>query len=307
MKKLILPVVFSLFCTFLFAQNVGIGTATPAYKLDVNGDLRVMGNDIHSNGTLRITPGGTGYIDLKSNSTLYGVIVRENGGTAYANLETSATGFGISYKNSAAAHIHIISGGNVGIGTTTPTHKLTVNQGDLNFDHNYGIVLDTDPNAVYKFLPYQTGLKSFGGIGPNCVEDFGMVIHSDRVIAFTETDGNKMVGWMDLNGNRFTWNGTISSSRVKVQTNVWADYVFKKDYKLKSLSEVKEFIDTNGHLPNIPSEKEVIEEGIDVSEMNVKMMEKIEELFLYTIELKEEIDALKVKNEELEASQRKRR
>jgi len=301
MKKFTLFIVFTLVSFCLFAQsNVGIGTATPAYKLDVNGDVRVGGNDLYSTSSFRIHSGGTGSIDLRPGSTTFGVIIRKSGATTYGNLETTDTGFGMSYHSSSASHIHIVSGGNVGLGTTTAPHKLTINQGHVNFDHNFGLVLDNDPNAVYKFIPYETGLKAFGGIGPNCVEDFGMVIHSDRVIAFTETDGNKMVGWMDLNGNKMVWDGTISSKRVIVQTNVWADYVFKEGYQLKSLDEVKEYINVNGHLPNIPSEKEIIDNGIDVSEMNVKMMEKIEELFLHTIELKEEIDALKEKNTQLE-------
>jgi len=303
MKKTSLLIVLLFVSFHLISQsNVGIGTATPAYKLDVNGDVRVGGDDLYSTSTFRIHSGGTGIIDLRPASSVWGVVVRQSGNTAYGNIETTATGFGLSYQSSTGSHIHIVQGGNVGIGTTIAPHKLTVNLGHLNFDHNYGIVLDNDPSAVYKFIPYETGLKAFGGIGPNCVEDFGMVIHSDRVIAFTETDGNKMVGWMDLNGNRMVWDGTISSKRVVVQTNVWADYVFKEGYQLKSLNEVKEYINTNGHLPNIPSEKEIVENGIDVSEMNVKMMEKIEELFLHTIELKEEIDALKEKNTQLESS-----
>jgi len=302
MKKITFTLFLSLVFLYAQAQNVGIGTATPAYKLDVNGDVRVTGGDLYTNANFRIHS-TAGFIDMRQASPTFGLIIRENGGTVgYANLETSPTGFGISFKNGSANHLHIISGGNVGIGTITPTHKLTVNQGHLNFDHNYGIMLDNDANAVYGFMPYQTGLKTFAGLGPNCVEDFGMVIHSDRVIAFTETDGNKMVGWMDLNSNKMVWDGTIQSKRVKVQTNVWADYVFKKGYQLKSLTDVKQFITDNGHLPNIPSEKEMIENGIDISEMNVKMMEKIEELFLHTIALKEEVEALKEKNKQLEAA-----
>lgn len=90
-------------------------------------------------------------------------------------------------------------------------------------------------------------------------------------------------------------NGILVAKEIFVQTNVWADYVFKKDYQLMSLYELENFIKVNNHLPNIPSEKEMIDGGVNVSEMNVLMMEKIEELTLYVIQLQKEIDQLKSK------------
>lgn len=70
-----------------------------------------------------------------------------------------------------------------------------------------------------------------------------------------------------------------------------ADYVFNKDYNLMSLSETKNYINLNGHLPNIPSEKEFKENGINVEEMQFKLLEKIEELTLHLIEQQEQIKA----------------
>ncbi|MGE3654894.1 MAG: hypothetical protein AB7G22_12295 [Flavobacteriales bacterium] len=90
-------------------------------------------------------------------------------------------------------------------------------------------------------------------------------------------------------------NATLKAKEIFVQTNVWADYVFKKDYQLMSLYELENYIQKNNHLPNIPSEKEMIDGGVNVSEMNVMLMEKVEELTLYVIQLKKEIDALKIK------------
>ncbi|MFC5284244.1 hypothetical protein [Pedobacter alpinus] len=84
-------------------------------------------------------------------------------------------------------------------------------------------------------------------------------------------------------------NGTIHSKEVKVDLTGWSDFVFKPDYKLDNLSEVKKYIETNGHLPNIPSEKEVIENGINLGDMNKKLLQKIEELTLYLIQKDEEV------------------
>jgi len=65
----------------------------------------------------------------------------------------------------------------------------------------------------------------------------------------------------------------------------WADYVFLKDYALMPLNDLENYIKENGHLPNIPKAEEVVKEGVDLGEMNSKLLEKIEELTLHTIEL----------------------
>ncbi|WP_430409155.1 hypothetical protein [Kordia sp.] len=83
--------------------------------------------------------------------------------------------------------------------------------------------------------------------------------------------------------------------KVDVAAGVWADYVFAKNYKLKPLEEVESFINENGHLPNVPSAEEVESDGLNLGEMDAKLLEKIEELTLYVIELKKEINELKKK------------
>ena len=75
----------------------------------------------------------------------------------------------------------------------------------------------------------------------------------------------------------------------------WADYVFDETYKLRSIDDVAAHIQQHKHLPGIPSAKEVEANGLKVGEMQAKMMEKIEELTLYVIELKKEIELLKAK------------
>ncbi len=92
-------------------------------------------------------------------------------------------------------------------------------------------------------------------------------------------------------------NGTIHSKEVKVDLTGWPDYVFSKEYTLPSLYEVEKHINEKGHLQNIPSAKEVAKDGgIELGEMNRKLLEKIEELTLYTIQQQKEIDELKKEN-----------
>ena len=81
-------------------------------------------------------------------------------------------------------------------------------------------------------------------------------------------------------------NGTIRAKEVKIETG-WADFVFAEDYVLPSLGEVKTYIEENKHLPGLPSEKEVKENGVGVGEMQVKLLQKIEELTLYSIQQQE--------------------
>ena len=83
--------------------------------------------------------------------------------------------------------------------------------------------------------------------------------------------------------------------KVKLRSAGWPDYVFDKKYQLRPLNEVEKFIHANKHLPNIPSAAEVEKNGIEVGDMQKRMIEKIEELTLYVIELKKEINLLKEK------------
>ncbi|MCO5258617.1 MAG: hypothetical protein M9916_00540 [Crocinitomicaceae bacterium] len=90
-------------------------------------------------------------------------------------------------------------------------------------------------------------------------------------------------------------NGLLRVRNVRVDTENWPDYVFQKSYQLKPLSEIEKYIHINGHLPNIPSSKEILEQGIDVAEMNVKLLEKIEELTLHLIALEKQLNKLQQK------------
>lgn len=84
-------------------------------------------------------------------------------------------------------------------------------------------------------------------------------------------------------------NGTIRSKEVRIETTGWADFVFDKDYKLRNLAEVENHILEHKHLPDMPSESEVKENGINVADMQAKLLQKIEELTLYVIDQEKRI------------------
>lgn len=88
-------------------------------------------------------------------------------------------------------------------------------------------------------------------------------------------------------------NGTIRSKEIKVETG-WSDFVFKPNYDLLSIHELELYIKNFQHLPGIPDEFEVLENGVLLGEMNAKLLQKIEELTLYLIEQNKEIEQLKL-------------
>ncbi|NVM62180.1 hypothetical protein FHW88_000456 [Mucilaginibacter sp. SG538B] len=107
-----------------------------------------------------------------------------------------------------------------------------------------------------------------------------------NVIPVMYTDLNGNLGLNTLNpdpGYRLSVNGKIRAKEIRVETG-WADYVFDKGYQLKPLQEIKNYIDQYHHLPEIPSEKQIVRDGLSLGEMNKLLMKKVEELTLYLIE-----------------------
>lgn len=106
------------------------------------------------------------------------------------------------------------------------------------------------------------------------------------------TSGSIGIGTINTDGYKLAVNGIIRAKEIKVESD-WADFVFKKGYKLPTLEEVEQHIDEKGTLPGVPSEKEVKANGVNVAETNALLLQKIEELTLYIIEMKKEINELK--------------
>ncbi|MEQ9404095.1 MAG: hypothetical protein RIM99_10940 [Cyclobacteriaceae bacterium] len=114
----------------------------------------------------------------------------------------------------------------------------------------------------------------------------------------TTYDVNSRYG---MYGSQFEVDGTIRSKEVKVEASPWPDYVFADNYKLPSLETLEAFIKSEGHLPEVPTAKQVEENGIALGEMNALLLKKIEELTLYTIQQENKIQShdQKIDNYEL--------
>lgn len=105
----------------------------------------------------------------------------------------------------------------------------------------------------------------------------------------------------DIAATNLSLNGNLAANNITVKANGnTADFVFADDYNLKALSEVESFIITNNHLPDMPSATQMEEQGVNLAEMNKLLLQKVEELTLYVIELKKENAAIKGEKNSLE-------
>ncbi|WP_143313605.1 hypothetical protein [Chitinophaga ginsengisegetis] len=115
-----------------------------------------------------------------------------------------------------------------------------------------------------------------------------------------KANGNVGIGTTAPGTNKLAVEGTIAARRVKVtQAATWPDYVFEQDYQLPSLQKTEAFIRENKHLPEVPSAKEVAENGQDLGDMNAILLKKVEELTLHLISMQKEITEVKATNKAL--------
>jgi hypothetical protein len=104
--------------------------------------------------------------------------------------------------------------------------------------------------------------------------------------------------------SRLSVDGEVIAKEIKVQVSVPADYVFEQTYPLMPLEELNEYLKANKHLPKVPAASEIIAEGWEVGEMSNLLLEKIEELSLYVIQLNELNKQLEKRINHLESQQK---
>lgn len=133
-----------------------------------------------------------------------------------------------------------------------------------------------------------------GGTGTGSGNGFEFRGVGDALMLKLSQNGNVGIG-TDTPDAKLAVNGDIHTREIRIDLDGWADYVFEHDYKLKPLSDVENYIQENGHLEGIPSEKEMTQDGMKLKDITIKQQEKIEELTLYIIELNKRLDALEKK------------
>ena len=188
--------------------------------------------------------------------------------------------------------------GNVGIGTKTVDAKLHVrgNYPIAKFDSSsiYGasILLFNDYDSAGKHWRINAG-------GQDAVyrkDKLNFVTANDQgswviTVMTLQQDGSVGIGTTNPQ-SKLAVNGEITAKEIKVTETGWSDFVFEDTYELPSLNSVETYIMKHKHLPDIPPAKEVKQQGIAVSEILAKQMQKIEELTLYIIEQNKKIEKL---------------
>ena len=112
-------------------------------------------------------------------------------------------------------------------------------------------------------------------------------------------NGNIGINTSSTGSHKLAVGGSIGAREIKVEANAWPDFVFDNEYTLPTLDEVEKYINEKGHLPEIPNETEVNENGINLGEMNAKLLQKIEELTLYVIDMNKRVNQLESENQNL--------
>lgn len=130
----------------------------------------------------------------------------------------------------------------------------------------------------------------------------------DQLLGVNITYSNKVAvnTYSPMGNYELAVNGEIIAKEVNVQlAGPWPDYVFEKEYDLAPIEQVRDFVNTNKHLPNVPSAKEISENGVNLGEMNATLLKKVEELTLYIINQNEQVKVLKQEVEDLKLSLKK--
>ncbi|WP_374441919.1 hypothetical protein [Epilithonimonas sp.] len=242
--------------------NVGIGVQKPNYKLDINGSFQSS-----SNGNSFAYNGGA---DLILRAPVRGTggraIVHDVNNTLSLNYEGDFTG-----------------------GTKIGSALIVKNNGEIYAGGPSSVSFQDDArftvakSNVPSLTATSVSMPQYGFLAPNVTGSAELWMSGNAGIRmFTAGDSTPKFN-IATNGNA-SLNGKFEAKEVKVTLSPTADFVFEEKYDLPKLENVEKFIKENKHLPEVASAKEMEKEGVNVGEFQIKLLQKIEELTLYTIE-----------------------
>ncbi|WP_240975068.1 hypothetical protein [Chitinophaga fulva] len=139
-------------------------------------------------------------------------------------------------------------------------------------------------------------------LGAQAADSYAALQYAAKPALFVSALDNTVgIGTHQTAGYQLAVAGSMIAERIKVKTaGTWPDYVFEKDYPLPSLKSTAAFIQQHKHLPEMPSAKEVDSTGLDLGDMNARLLKKVEELTLHLIRQQEEIEKLQQQNQQIQ-------
>lgn len=274
--------------------KTGIGTGSPVSNLHLHSEHQIeLGGELPHRGEESYEFGYDNYFRMTNFNT---GATKTDG---FAIIQDMYTVTLKQYEN-ASLNIHGYNGKGLSVLTTG-----TIHVGDTNGIANFSMGAANSANLDYGtsfigFNAMRSGVKWYlKGDGS----------HNGGAAIWSNVEGDLLFSNVASTGGANRWvvdtamknrvnlvlksNGQLMAKEVLVTLTGWPDYVFSKDYERMSLPETEAYIKENGHLPGVPSAEEVEEKGLSLGEMNAKLMEKVEELTLYVIELQKQIDELK--------------
>lgn len=268
-------------------NNTTLGAGLHLFHTTENTSMKIQTSGLNNADIAFLS--GTNQSDIHNfyNLTNLGGILRFN------SLATGTSLAFYSYSGATQTEFFRVSeAGNFGIGTATPSYKL----------HVKNELLTSGTAVRVDAINGHIRLFETDGINPDNnytqIERNGNAFHiyqyNHATTSFTpvltaDMSGNVSIGVTNSSGYKFAVKGNMIAEQVVVKLyGTWPDFVFNKKHDLMKLSDVEKYINENSHLPNVPSEKEIVEGGIDLGKMDAVLLQKIEELTLYIIELKKE-------------------
>jgi hypothetical protein len=282
MKTYLLTILFFAFFNsygqtniFESGGNVGIGTSNPINKLTVF--------EASENNT---------YATIGNNAV--GVIIGAGG--IHQGVIGTYSLHDLSIYTGLQEKMRVTVDGKVGIGTTSPSTTLYVQNDNSsyaptltlknirnNIASRAGLTLENDAGSQTNFYKQASGNYDANDVILYSAQGDTRIYTSGVERLRITSSGNIGIGTSSPK-EALSVNGNIRSKQIKVEEQNWPDYVFKPGYNLLTLSELKNYIDLNQHLPNMPSEQDVSKNGLNLGEIVKLQTQKIEELTLYLIE-----------------------
>lgn len=310
--------------------TLGVGTPTPVGTLHVHSSVGITPSEppVANGGSRDLFPDDYQTI-LHVTNTFTGLgemdgftIDQFNGSVTIHQYEQA----NVSLLGYQGTGFTLTPSGNFGLGTTSPSSRLHVNgdaliEGDTRVDGRFTASSRTCIGSDCQVLTI--GKAHTDGMNAGTAY-LGFNAQASGTTWTSQSDGTDNGGaviWANIFGDilfanipstninssqtitedalrshinlRLGADGTLMAKEIKVTLTGWPDYVFDKGYNLMPLTETEQYIEANGHLPNVPSAAEVEADGMSVGEMNKVLLQKVEELTLYVIELQKQIDELK--------------